>query len=87
MAQCIDYRALNKQTVRNQYPLPRIDDLLDRLGKVRHFTTLDLVSGYHKITVKEEDIPKTAFQMQRGQFAFVVMPFGVTNALAAFQGW
>ena len=65
---CIDYRALNKQTIRDRYPLSRIDDLLYRLGKARHFTTLDLASGYHQIAVKEEDIPKTAFRTQRGQF-------------------
>ena len=58
---CVDYRMLNKQTVRDKYPLLHIDDLLDRLGKAKHFTTLDLASSYHQIAVKEQDIPKTVF--------------------------
>ena len=85
---CVDYRELNRQTISDRYPLPqndKNDDLLDRLRKGRHFTTLDLASCCQQIVVKEADIPKTVFRMQRAQFEFVVMPFGITNAPATFH--
>ncbi|GKA19399.1 putative reverse transcriptase domain-containing protein [Tanacetum coccineum] len=82
---CIDYRELNKLTVKNHYPHPKIDDLFDQLQGSRYFSKIDLQPSYHQLRVHEEDILKTAFRMWYGHFEFIVIPFGLTNAPAVFM--
>jgi hypothetical protein len=82
---CVDYRGVNKETIRDEYPLKRVDDMLDSMQGARYFATMDLYSGYWQVAMEESSIPKTAFTTHMGLFEFTRMPFGLTNAPATFQ--
>ncbi|MCO5597798.1 hypothetical protein L7F22_051881 [Adiantum nelumboides] len=82
---CVDYRALNNKSIKNKFPMPRMEYILEQLDGAKFFTKIDLKSGYHQIRIFEADIPKTTFKTKRGHYEFVVIPFGLTGAPGAFK--
>ena len=85
MRMCIDYHQLNKMTIKNRYPLPRIEDLFDQVGGANNFSKIDLWFRYHHVLIHDEDIHKTTFQTRYNHYDFLGMPFGMTNAQASFM--
>lgn len=85
MRLCVDFRALNKLTLLNNYPLPRIDEVLDKVASAKYISTLDLTKGYYQVPLAPDAIPKTSFTTPSGKYEFLAMPFSLKNTPAAFQ--